>query len=75
MTVTADDGSFDIYLVFRRPGDAWSDGDDPRLTDGGAAYYSELSLAEIAKEFGLNPSLIPQASDIADFQKEGAPVD
>ncbi len=75
MTVTADDGSFDIYLVFRRPGDAWSDGDDPRLTDDGAAYYSELSLAEIAKEFGLNPSLIPEASDIADFQKEGAPVD
>ena len=72
MTVTAGDGSFDIFLIFRRLGDTWSSEDDPRLTDDGADYYSRLGLPEIAEEFKLDPALIPEASEIADYPDEGA---
>ena len=40
-TVTADDGSFDLLMIFRRPDGEWSDEDSIRLTEEGAAYYRE----------------------------------
>ncbi|MBR5742402.1 MAG: PBP1A family penicillin-binding protein [Clostridia bacterium] len=74
-TVTASDGSFDLYMVLRRPDEAWSDEDDPRLTDSGVEYYMGMGLAEIAGEFGLDPSLIPAFSSVGEGAEEGAPTD
>ena len=74
-TVTSAGGSFDLYMILRRPDEAWSDEDDLRLTDEEVKHYLGMSLDEIASEFNLDASLIPEYSSIGERMTEGAPAD